>query len=88
MGVVGAGKCSEAERLLKPYIAARTPTANHQGSARPWWRTGCRIKRKLGKKEHRGQYTQMLTSRNVHHGGRPSAERKSEGSLRPRMMER
>ncbi|KAG8315376.1 hypothetical protein J6590_072359 [Homalodisca vitripennis] len=30
----------------------------------------------------------MLTSRNVHHGGRPSAERKSEGSLRPRMMER
>ncbi|KAG8300642.1 hypothetical protein J6590_071627 [Homalodisca vitripennis] len=36
--------------LLKPYIAARTPTANHQGSARPWWRTGCRIKTKLGKK--------------------------------------
>ncbi|KAG8261222.1 hypothetical protein J6590_078392, partial [Homalodisca vitripennis] len=38
---------------VKPYIAARTPTANHQGSARPWWRTGCRIKTKLGKKEHR-----------------------------------
>ncbi|KAG8287195.1 peptidase activity protein [Homalodisca vitripennis] len=68
---------------VKPYIAARTPTANHQGSARPWWRTGCRIKTKLGKKN-----TVMLTSRNVHHGGRPSAERKSEGSLRPRMMER
>ncbi|KAG8298354.1 hypothetical protein J6590_016246, partial [Homalodisca vitripennis] len=29
-----------------------------------------------------------LTRRNVHHAGRPSAERKSEGSLRPRMMER
>ncbi|KAG8285214.1 hypothetical protein J6590_085629 [Homalodisca vitripennis] len=47
---------------LKPYIAARTPTANHQGSARPWWRTGCRIKTKLGKKEHRGQYTQKCPS--------------------------
>ncbi|KAG8317839.1 hypothetical protein J6590_018234 [Homalodisca vitripennis] len=35
-----------------------------------------------------GRVSQMLTSRNVHHGGRPSAERKSEGSLRPRMMER
>ncbi|KAG8247539.1 hypothetical protein J6590_058573 [Homalodisca vitripennis] len=30
----------------------------------------------------------MLTGRYVHHGGRPSAERKGEGSLRPRMMER
>ncbi|KAG8250445.1 hypothetical protein J6590_101337 [Homalodisca vitripennis] len=83
-----AQTCYTCTSEMKPYIAARTPTANHQGSARPWWRTGCRIKTKLGKKEHRGQYTQMLTSRNVHHGGRPSAERKSEGSLRPRMMER
>ncbi|KAG8327754.1 hypothetical protein J6590_012803 [Homalodisca vitripennis] len=32
--------------------------------------------------------SRVLTRRNVHHGGPPSAERKSEGSLRPRMMER
>ncbi|KAG8299402.1 hypothetical protein J6590_101987 [Homalodisca vitripennis] len=38
--------------------------------------------------QNKTRVSQMLTSRNVHHGGRPSAERKSEGSLRPRMMER
>ncbi|KAG8290061.1 hypothetical protein J6590_091105, partial [Homalodisca vitripennis] len=38
--------------------------------------------------QNKTRVSQMLTSRIVHHGGRPSAERKSEGSLRPRMMER
>ncbi|KAG8320397.1 hypothetical protein J6590_070164 [Homalodisca vitripennis] len=42
-----------ASHALKPYIAARTPTANHQGSERPWWRTGCRIKTKLEPKQER-----------------------------------